>query len=164
MACILSQNRGTQCSDSIGGLDFVEFAEIDTLGSVTYSADTDIIESFSGSPTWYKYELNSSTNNFVENIISDADAGTTYFEQILTLSLKRLDATSTKEIKLMAYGLNHVRITTRNGDVFIMGLEKGATVTAGTSNNSGASLGDFQGYNLTISAAEKLPANFYIGS
>ena len=163
MACILSQGRGVQCNDSIGGIDYVEFAEIDTLGAITYDvADTDVVTSFSGTPVWYKYELNSSANNFVENIISDFDAGSTYFEQILTLSLKRLDAQTTKEVKLMAYGLNHIRITTRNGDQFIMGLEKGAKVTAGTSNTSGGSLGDFQGYSLTISGAEKNPANWYV--
>lgn len=163
MACILSQGRGVQCNDSIGGIDFIEFAEIDSLGAITYDVtDTDVITAFSGTPTWYKYELNSSANNYVENIISDFDAGTTYFEQVLTLSLKRLDAQTTKEVKLMAYGLNHVRITTRNGDVFIMGLLKGAKVTAGTSNTSGGGLGDFQGYNLTISGAEKNPANWYV--
>lgn len=161
MACALSQGRGVQCNDSIGGIDFVEFAEIDTLGDVTYSADTDIITSFSGTPVWYKYELNSTANNYVENIISDADAGTTYFEQVLTLSLKRLDAVTTKQIKLMAYSLNHVRITDRNGNVYIMGLEKGAKITAGSSSTGGA-LGDFSGYNLTISANEKTGANFYV--
>lgn len=161
MACALSQGRGVQCNDSIGGIDFVEFAAIDTLGDVTYSADTDIITSFSGTPVWYKYELNSTANNYVENIISDADAGTTYFEQVLTLSLKRLDAVTTKQIKLMAYSLNHVRITDRNGNVYIMGLEKGAKITAGSSSTGGA-LGDFSGYNLTISANEKTGANFYL--
>ena len=164
MACALSQGRGTQCNDSIGGLDFIEFAEIDTLGAITYDVtDTDVVTAFAGTPVWYKYELNSSANNYVENIISDADAGTTYFEQVLTLSLKRLDAVSTKEIKLMAYGLNHVRITDRNGNVFIMGLEKGAKITSGSSATGGA-LGDFSGYNLTISANEKTGANFYTGS
>ena len=162
MACALTQGRGVQCNDSIGGLDFIEFAEIDTLGAVTYDVtDTDVITAFSGTPTWYKYELNSSANNYVENIISDADAGTTYYEQVLTLSLKRLDAQTTKEIKLMAYGYNHVKITTRNGDVFIMGLEKGAKITSGSSS-TGSALGDFQGYNLTLSANEKSGANFYV--
>lgn len=163
MACALSQGRGTQCNDSIGGIDYVEFAEIDTLGAITYDVtDQDVITAIASGATWFKYELNSSANNYVENIVSDFDAGTTYFEQILTLSLKRLDAQTTKEVKLMAYGLNHIRITTRNGDQFIMGLEKGAKVTAGTSNTSGGALGDFQGYNLTISGAEKNPANWYI--
>lgn len=162
MACLLTQGRLNPCSDSQGGLQYVEFADFDSLGAITYSAGTDIITAFSGSPTWYKYELNSNANNYVENVLSNGDAGTTYFEQVLTLSLKKLDAVSHKELKLMTYGRPHVKITDRNGNVIIMGLLEGAKVTGGSIATGGA-MADFNGYSLTLTATEKNPANFYTG-
>ena len=42
---------------------------------------------------------------------------------------------------------------------FVMGLDQGADVSAGEIS-SGAALGDFNGYSLTFTAQEELPANF----
>ncbi len=42
---------------------------------------------------------------------------------------------------------------------FLMGLDQGADVSAGEIS-SGAALGDFNGYSLTFTAMEELPANF----
>jgi len=163
MACLLTAGRLNPCNDTQGGLAFVEFADFDTLGLATFESGSDAIASFAGTPVWYKYELNSNANNFVENINSDADAGTTFYEQVLTLSLKKLDSVSHKELKLVTYGRPHVRITDRNGNVFIMGLLEGAKVTGGSAVTGGA-MGDFNGYNLTLTGREKTPANFYTGA
>jgi hypothetical protein len=40
-----------------------------------------------------------------------------------------------------------------------MGLDQGCDVSAGTIS-SGSALGDFNGYSLTFTAMEELPANF----
>jgi hypothetical protein len=42
---------------------------------------------------------------------------------------------------------------------FLMGLDQGADVTAGTISSE-AQLGDFNGYGLTFTAKEVSPANF----
>lgn len=165
MSCtVLTKGRTTPCSDTVGGLDYIELADFGTIGSASYDVtDTDMIDAFELTPTWYKYELNSTANNFVENVLADDDAGTTYFEQVLSLSLKKLDAQSHKELKLVTFGRPHVRITDRNGNSFIMGLLKGSKVTGGSWNTGGA-LGDFNGYNMTLTANERTPANFLTGS
>jgi hypothetical protein len=164
MSCLLTAGRLNPCSDTQGGLKYVEFADFDTLGDITYDiTDTDVVTAFAGTPTWFKYELNSTANNFVENINSDGDAGTTYYEQVLTLSLKKLDQVSHKELKLVTYGRPHVRITDRNDNVFIMGLLEGTKVTAGSAGTGGA-MADFNGYSLTLTGNEKTPANFASGS
>ena len=162
MACNITQGITNPCSDTQGGLLYVEFADLGTLGVINYDVtDTDVINSFSGSPTWYKYELNSTANNFVENIMSNADAGTTYYEQVLTLSLKKLDAQKTKELKLLTYGRPHCKITDVNGNVLVCGLINGMKVTGGSSATGGA-MADFNGYTLTLTGQEKTPANFLI--
>lgn len=164
MACSLTVGLTNPCSDSQGGLAFIELADFDTLGVPTYDVtDDDVITAFAGTPVWFKYELNSTANNFVENVISDGDAGTTYYEQVLTLSLKKLSAVAHKELKLVAWGRPHVKITDRNGNIFIMGLTEGAKVTGGSTATGGA-MGDFNGYNLTFTATEPTPANFYVAA
>lgn len=173
MACNLTSGRTNYpCTDSMGGLDFVEFCDYHTLtisgsytsGSVTYDVvDTDVITAFNGTPTWYKYDLNSTACNFTQNINSSEDNGTSYFEQVLSLSLQKLDKATHKELKLMLWGKPHVRVHDRNGNYFIMGLTKGAKVTGGTIATGGAGA-DFNGYTLTLTANEPAPANFLTGS
>jgi len=166
MACNLTQGRLNECTDTIGGLDYVEFADYNAVLSTTASydaTDTDVITAFGSSPTWYKYELNSTANNYVENINSDADAGTTYYEQILSLSLQKLSKADHKELKLVTYGRPHVRVTDRNGNKFIVGFTRGAKVTGGTIS-TGGDIGEFSGYSLTLTGKEPVPANFLSGS
>ena len=85
--------------------------------------------------------------------------GTTFFEQTLNLTLKKLSKEDHKEIKLLAYGRPHVAVEDYNGNVFIMGLEHGADVSGGTIV-TGAAMGDLSGYTLTLSGMEVKPANF----
>lgn len=172
MACALTTGRTNPCSDSMGGLDYVEFADYGTLtisgsygsGSITYDVtDTDVITTISGTPTWFKYELNSTANNFTQNLVSNGDTGTTYVDQVLTLSLKKMDKGSHKQLKLLAWGRPHVKITDKNGNVFLMGLKNGAKVTGGTAVTGGAAA-DMNGYTLTLQGTEATFANFYTGT
>ena len=59
----------------------------------------------------------------------------------------------------MAAGRPHIFVVDQNDNVFLMGKDNGADVTAGTVS-TGNALGDFNGYNLTFTAMEKLPPNF----
>jgi len=164
MACLLTTGFETKCTDTQGGLAFVEFADWKSLGTPTYSSEAgeeDVITSFDATGSvWFKYELNNDSNNYVENILSDEQTGTTYYEQVLTLSLKKMDPISHKELKLVTYGRPHVRITDNNGNKFIMGLNNGAKVTGGSMATGGA-MGDFNGYSLTLTGKEATAANFY---
>jgi hypothetical protein len=98
-------------------------------------------------------------NSFEQTIQTSRDNGTTFFEQALTIQLKKQDAATHKTIKLLAYGRPHIIVRTRGNQFFIAGLQRGCDVTAG-SVSSGAQMGDFNGYNLTFTGMENLPANF----
>ena len=85
----------------------------------------------------------------------------TISEQTLTVSLKKQDATTHKEVKMLAYGRPHVIIEDNNGSAWLMGEEFGAEMNATTS--TGASLGDKSGYELAFAAMEKGLAKEYTG-
>ena len=77
----------------------------------------------------------------------------------MTVQLKRQDVKSTKNIKLISYGRPRIIVHARGDQFFLLGLDQGCDVTAGTIS-SGSALGDFNGYSLTFTAMEELPANF----
>ena len=152
MPCLIENGRVEQCKDSISGLQTVYFINYGIEPSdVTYSGvGADDIDAIAGVSDIYKYELKG-TNAFETTIQSSRANGTTFFEQTLTIQLKRQDITTHKNVKLLAYGRPHIIIHTRNDQWFLMGIFEGADVNAGKIA-TGTEYGDL--------AMEKVPANF----
>jgi hypothetical protein len=169
MSCDIAHGRLEACKDGVSGLDAIYIINYGTYnpdpvslgGDVTYSATPgfeDLITEIANVATVYKYELKGA-NSFEQAIQSSRDNGTTFFEQTLTVQLKKQDATTHKTIKLLAYGRPNIIVRTRGNDFFIAGLQRGMDVTAGTVS-SGTAMGDFNGYSLTFTGMENVPANF----
>jgi len=160
MACDLTRGRKEPCKDVVGGLKNVYFVDFGDLGTVTKTDDeiTNLTGDSSNNLTAYKYELKGNSS-FEQAITSSRENGTTFFEQTLNLTLKKLTKEDNKELKLLAYGRPHVAVEDYNGNVFMMGLEHGAEVSGGTIV-TGAAMGDLSGYTLTFNAQELKPANF----
>ena len=171
MACDISNGRIEQCKDSVSGLKAVYIINYDKLNSdsVTYLTtpvgSEDVIDTWTPIDTatalnLYKYELKSTANSFNTTINTSRDNGTTFFEQTLVMNLKRQDAATTKNVKLLAYGRPRIVVRTMTDQFFLMGLDQGADMNAGTIA-SGSSLDSFNGYEgLTFVAQEELNANF----
>jgi hypothetical protein len=158
MACDLTRGRLEECKESVGGIDKIYFINYGELGDITYGTE-DQITVIAGTFSAYAYELKSDNNTFEQTITSDRNNGTTYFEQVLNIGLKKLTREDHKEIKLLAYGRPHIVVEDNNGNQFLMGVDFGADVTGGTVATGGAK-GDMSGYTLTFTAQEKRPASF----
>lgn len=160
MACNISAGRLEGCKDSVGGLNaiyFLNFGEAE--GFVSTDEEITAINAATP-PSIYKYDLKG-TSTFDQTLTSSRENGSTFAEQTLTVSLKKQDATTNKEVKLLAYGRPHVIIEDNNGLHWVMGEDFGAEMNATTS--TGASLGDKNGYELTFAAMEKGLAKSYTG-
>jgi hypothetical protein len=150
MACDISNGRIEQCKDSVSGLKAVYIINYDKLNSdsVTYLTtpvgSEDVIDTWTPVDTatalnLYKYELKSTANSFNTTINTSRDNGTTFFEQTLVMNLKRQDAATTKNVKLLAYGRPRIVVRTMTDQFFF----------------------SFNGYEgLTFVAQEELNANF----
>jgi hypothetical protein len=159
MACDLANGRVEPCKDSIGGLDAIYFVNYGIEESdVSYTSGTDEISDINGVTSLYKYELKG-TNSFEQTIQSSRENGTTFFEQVLSIELKKQDLATTKNVKLLAYGRPHIVVRNRAGQFKIAGLFRGMDMTAGTISD-GVAMGDFNGYKLTFTGMENVPANF----
>ena len=150
MSCNISLGRLEGCKDQVGGLNAIYFLNFD---DATYTLDTDGLASVTETtPAAYKYDLRG-TSTFEQSLTSSRDNGTTFVEQTLTVSLKKQDTTTQKEVKLLADGRPKVLIEDNNGNLFVMGHEYGAEMNATAS--TGAAMGDKSGYELTFVATEK---------
>ena len=160
MACDIANGRAEACKDSVSGLLAVYIINYGiTAAEVTYHAtNTDLITAISGATVLYRFDLKGE-NSFDQDIKSDRNTGTTYFEQKLNIKLKKQDVETTKMIKILSYGRPQIVVHTRSNQFFLMGLEQGSDVVSG-SIGSGTKLGDFNGYSLSFMAEEKVPANF----
>ena len=164
MSCDITNGRVEECKSSVSGLKAIFFANFDDLSTdeIDYSdTNEDVIDGWhpAAALSLFKYELKSSENSFNTSIQTSRDAGTTFFEQTLQISLKKLDQAMHKNIKLLAFGRPRIIVQTMTDDFFLMGLAQGADAEAGEVS-SGAALGDFSGYKLTFVAREVSPPNF----
>ena len=164
MACDLTLGFLEACKDKVGGINNIYLINYDDLviSDVAYSGtDTDVITYLGTDVPAFKYELKASTNTFEQTVTSIRDNGTTFFEQALNIVLKGMTKEKNKELKLLAYGRPRVLIEDNNGNLLLAGLEHGMEVSGGTFATGGA-MGDLNGYSLTLSGTEKVPANFCV--
>ena len=161
MACeLITLGRLEGCKDQVGGLAAIYFINHGAAGGWATGANGEISAPVSSTPAAFKYDLRG-TSTFEQSLTSSRENGTTYAEQTLTVSLKAQDATTHKQVKLLAYGRPHIIIEDNNGKLWVMGSEHGAEMTATVS--TGAAMGDKTGYELTFAAMEAELAPFYTG-
>tara|TARA_X000001382_G_scaffold99047_1_gene73476 strand:- start:2584 stop:3108 length:525 start_codon:yes stop_codon:yes gene_type:complete len=161
MACDITDGRVLPCKDTVGGLKNVYFINYDTTHTFTEAADDTVAHSAFTGITAYQYALKG-TSSLTQNITSSRENGTTFFEQVLELTLPKLSSADNKEIKLLAFGRPRIVIEDYNGNYFLVGREHGSDVTGGTIV-TGAAMGDLSGYTLTFTGMEKKPSNFITG-
>lgn len=166
MACEITKGRLLSCKDAIGGIQAIYFFNYgttsftltdDSVTGIVDTVETDLVA------TAYKYDLKGTGNNLVQNVNSDRNTGTTYFEQILSVTLKKMSASTNKEVKLLAYGNPYIGVHDNAGNMWIVGLVHGADLTGGTIV-TGDAFGDLNGYTMTFTGMEQLPANHVTGS
>lgn len=165
MSCALTAGRKEPCLDISAGIEKVYlinhvYGGLDLTFSTGDNTDvvTDMHDNSTGSPvdlTAFEYEVKGASK-LMENILSDRNAGTTAFEQVLTLQLKKWDADMTKEMKLLAYGRPHVVVVLRSGEQMLCGAIEGMEL--GGNRDSGAAHNDPQVYALELKGMEKMPA------
>ena len=161
MACLLTHGRAEVCKEFVGGIKsiyFINYGDLGAIGYGTINTDaSDQINTIAGTMSLFKYDLKGA-NSFEQTVTSSRENGTTFVEQTLTFTIKGLDATTTKQMKLLAWGRPHVVIKTNANNFFLAGLNHGMDVTTGLIAN-GTAMGDLNGYTMTLVGTEPIPAN-----
>ena len=159
MSCTLNSGRLKPCKDAVGGIRKIHFVDFGDLGTVTLTDDeVTNITGDTGALTYHTYDVKGNSS-LETNIQSSLENGTTFFEQVLSITLHKLSKEDNKELKLIAFGRPHVFVETFDRKVILVGNEHGAEVTGGTAV-TGTAMGDLQGYTLTLTANEITMPNF----
>jgi len=91
MCDFITAGRTEPCKDSVGGINAVYFIPFGGLGLITPdTTDEDVIATVGGDPDAYKYNVRGNST-YTENIQSSRENGTTAFEQVLELTLKKIN-------------------------------------------------------------------------
>jgi hypothetical protein len=151
MPCQLTSGRTEPCKDTVGGIKkalFIDYVENPfTLSSGEGTAiNASITEVF-------QYELRADTNTFTESIVSDSNTGNTINTQTVEIRLKKQDAATSNQIKLMANGRPIIVLVGYDGSYKVSGYSEGMDITGSTIQSGGAKA-DFNGYDLTFSSIE----------
>lgn len=145
MACDITAGRLKQCKQGLGGLgklylfNFVENPFTVTAGVAT-AINPLLLNVF-------EYELEGDGNNVAESMVPDRNTGTTLNTQTITVVLKKIDATTSAQMNLLAYGFPMAVVKDRNGIYHAIGIDDGIDFTV--AQTTGGAKGELNGYTLT---------------
>jgi len=110
-------------------------------------------------PVFYEVQTNKNVCNFQETVAIDMVAGTTFFNQVLTLVLSRRETTKRNFIEKLVAGQKQLAliILDSNGIYWLSGVSEGSYTTA-IDGGTGTAKADANGYTITFTAMEPLQA------
>lgn len=172
MACEISSGRIVDCKDSVGGIKavFISAGYIDQP-SVPYTpagpdgtpaavpgwlaASNDTVTEVQ-TQVYYQFDVRPETSSLTVNYQSDPASGTTFFEQVLSVTFQKLDATDIADIRILTQGRFQVWVQDNMDNVWLLGAEYGCNVTGG-SLTTGQAFSDMSGYTLDMTGREPNP-------
>lgn len=145
MACDISAGRLRACKQNIGGLGkLFLFNFLENPFTVNNGVATAINPLLTNV---YEYEIEGDGNNVAESLVSDRNTGTSLNTQTTTVVLKKIDATTSAQLNLLAYGFPMAVVKDRNGIYHAIGIEDGIDFTI--AQTTGGAKGELNGYTLT---------------
>mgnify|MGYP003109054308 FL=1 len=169
MACNLTKGLLVDCKDQIGGLKRIYFVKSycsDIRANAVFDGtDTNVIDTANfanwdiqsgGAVTVFQYDLRPNLSSMTVNFTSDPATGTTFFEQTLSISMQKLSVAQSNELKLISYNRSQVFVLDNNDNLFLLGMDNGMDVSAGTAV-SGDAKGSMTGFTLELRGEEKEP-------
>ena len=168
MACDITSGFSLGCRDNSGGIKNVYILSgcIDSLDG----ASVGLITGVTGSGAFYKFELAKQTGDFTETINASVENGTVFYEQVVNAPFHKLQSSTRNQVKVLAQNpALKVIVETNNGSddsvgvFFLAGQANGMTLSGGT-GATGTAFGDLNGYSLTFTGQEPVPASEISGS
>lgn len=158
MSCAITSGYTLDCRDAIGGIKKVYFGNAEPSVMTLATNASGIITGVSGM-SFYGYDLlPQGKNNFVETVNANAEVGTLFYTQVLSLEFSQLKQDTRNKLATIAKRRNVIIAETHDGTFFMLGQTYGLE-TSGGSNLSGAGMAEFQGYQMQLTGMDKNPMN-----
>jgi hypothetical protein len=157
MACLLSTGYTLGCRDSIGGIKRAYIGNFDSGATYTLDAN-EIVTAFSGATvSYYTFEQEMETGEFNQTGAYSTENGTVFFDQQLTLTFHKNDATLRNQLLVLSQANMSVIVEDQRGEFWLMGYQNGVRVINGAMN-TGKAYGDMNGVTITFQGKEPEPA------
>ena len=158
MACALTQGFTLGCRDNVGGIKTVYIIELANVSSFSPSdlSGTLTAITMSGGAKFWTYNMEKETASLEESIQTNDANGTVFYEPTLTMPLRKMQASSRNELKLLAQNLIAAIVLDRNGKYWACGFKNGLELQP-SKIMTGKAMGDFNGYELTLKGKEEVP-------
>jgi hypothetical protein len=145
MACDITAGRLKQCKQSLGGLGTLYlFNFVENPFTVAAGVATAINPLLT---VVYKHEIEGDGNKVDENLVPDRNSGTSVNTQTMTIVLKKIDAATSLQMNLLAYGFPMAVIKDRNGVYHALGIDDG--IDFSVAQSTGGAKTEMNGYTLT---------------
>ena len=157
MACSLTINgRAFPCKDKIGGIKRVWIKQFESTDWGTITAG---VVAAANAIAVFGFEITKNAGSFQQAVNASVENGTVFYSQVLELSMPNLVAADNVEIQDLLQNRLTVIVQDVNDNYFAMGHTTGAEATGGTVG-TGTAKGDFNGYQIQLTAEEAIPAPF----
>jgi hypothetical protein len=155
MSCDLTKGRLFACKDAIGGVKEILWAVWNdvTLSAIVAGEVSDISSDF----TFYRWQISRNSGTFDQDVQSNMENGTVYYEQNLSFNLPKIEADITDEMRLAWQNRLLILVRDNNDNWHVMGYGGGAEVNGG-GVKTGTAVGDMNGYENVWMAEERIPA------
>lgn len=153
MACALTSNYTLDCRDSVGGLVEIYFIEAGNVSSITEASGVVTSITKASGKVFRKYEQDQDTAFFVENLNSNVQNGSMFYQQELTIVCNKMQTAVRNELLLLNKNRLIAVAKDANGAYWLLGKTRFLHATAGNSG-SGTASGDRNGYTFTYTALE----------
>lgn len=157
MACALTQGYSIDCRDSAGGVKSVYFIELENVTGVTAAAGLVSAIAKANNKRFWKYNLQRSTAEATEEYQDSIENGTSFNKQTLSIVLNKLQASTRNEIALLAQNRLVAVVESQSGRFWLYGMSNGLMREGGKAA-MGKAFGDRNGYELTFTGEEVIPA------
>lgn len=147
MACDLTVGRVKPCKNSLGGLGKLYLFNFLENPFTVLAGVATAINPLLTIGLVFEYELEGDGNNVAENLVSDRNTGTSVNTQTITTVLKGIDAVTSAQMNLLAYGFPMAVVKDRNGIYHAIGIDDGIDFTVAQS--TGGAKTELNGYTLT---------------
>jgi hypothetical protein len=147
MACDLTVGRVKPCKQSLGGLGKLYLFNFLENPFTVLAGVATAINPLLTIGNVFEYELEGDGNNVAESLVSDRNTGTSVNTQTITAVLKGIDATTSAQMNLLAYGFPMAVVKDRNGIYHAIGIDDGIDFTV--AQTTGGAKTELNGYTLT---------------
>ena len=157
MSCALTKGFTLGCKEFAGGVKELKFKAFPiNIADYTIGANNVVTIAATSQTGWYKYELREEVASLTDTATANPQNATLFYTTEIKFFLENLNSDNSEELHLLAKNNLLVAVQTNAGKCFLVGLPRGADVTA-IAAQTGTAFGDKYGYDVTIQYKDTHP-------